>query len=260
MFERDFTLKKYQELCETSKESGYSFLRVKDYLSNSGGNCIILRHDVDRRPKSALKMAELESKLGICSTYYFRINNQVLIPEIIKAIEYLGHEIGYHYEVLDRTNGNREKALELFQKELEELRRHAEIKTIAMHGNPLTPWTAKNLWEEHNFHEFGITGDSSISINYNTVLYLGDVGRTWDGRYSVKDLLVRDKSRRFRKTDDIIRAIKTRGISNACLVVHPNRWNDDMGRWVLEYVGQTIKNIGKKGIIHYRNFTNGSKG
>ena len=257
MFERDFTLKKYRKLCLAVKEAGYLPLRVRDYLSDSGVNCIILRHDVDRSPQSAFAMAELESELGICSTYYFRTTEGVFLHEIIKEIERLGHEIGYHYEVLDKAKGDREKALELFRNELENLRKFADVKTIAMHGNPLTSWTAEELWETHDFRDFGILGDSSLSIDYTKVLYLGDVGRTWDGRYSVKDLLVKGNSKGFKTTDDVISAIENHEITNACLVVHPNRWNDNIGRWVLEYVGQHVKNIGKTAIIHYRKLTKG---
>jgi hypothetical protein len=254
MFERDFTLKKYRALCHAVIEAGYSTLPVRDFLLNGGENIVILRHDVDRRPGSALAMARLENELGIRSTYYFRATKDVFIPDVIEEIERLGHEIGYHYEVLDKAKGDREVAINMFQKELGDLRNHADIQTIAMHGNPLTHWTAEELWKGRDFSEFGIIGDSSISIDYSKVQYLGDVGRTWDGKYSVKDLLVKDRSGSFRTTDDVIKAIAAKKISKACLVAHPNRWNDDLGKWLLEFTGQRIKNIGKWGIISYRNF------
>jgi hypothetical protein len=34
----------------------------------------------------------------------------------------MGHEIGYHYEVLSEANGDPEKAIELFRSNLEKLR------------------------------------------------------------------------------------------------------------------------------------------
>ena len=34
----------------------------------------------------------------------------------------LGHEIGYHYEVLSKANGDYEKAMKLFEQELSEFR------------------------------------------------------------------------------------------------------------------------------------------
>ena len=42
---------------------------------------------------------EIERELGISGTYYFRTTKEVFKAEIM-------HEIGYHYEVLDKAKGN----------------------------------------------------------------------------------------------------------------------------------------------------------
>ena len=42
---------------------------------------------------------EIERELGISGTYYFRSTKEVFKAEIM-------HEIGYHYEVLDKAKGN----------------------------------------------------------------------------------------------------------------------------------------------------------
>lgn len=141
MIKRDFTLKKYTELCEAIVSSSYvpktiqEFL-IQDHLDKS----IILRHDVDRKPNRAQKMALIEHEHGIRSTYYFRTVKGVFQPDIIRNIADLGHEIGYHYEVLYKAKGDVEKAIEIFGQELKALRETAPIKTICMHGNPLTSW------------------------------------------------------------------------------------------------------------------------
>ncbi len=87
----DFTLAKYEELCSAIVQSGYDAVSVKDYLSRSqvsgcriqserqrslslqpGEKVVILRHDVDRKPEKALKMAYMERQFDIQATYYFR--------------------------------------------------------------------------------------------------------------------------------------------------------------------------------------------
>lgn len=259
MQERDFTLKKYQKLCEAIIQSEYVPLRVQDYLENRSENFIIFRHDVDRKPKNALKMAMMEREYGINSTYYFRKTREVFVPDIIKEIADLGHEIGYHYEVLDKARGDTREAIRIFQQELEEFRKIVDIKTVCMHGNPLAPWSNRDLWKEHDFKDFGIIGEPYLSIDYSEVLYLSDTGRTWDEKYSVKDVVSSNVSKKFRTTNDIINAIKARSISKACLVAHPNRWNDDIFSWGKELIGQNIKNVGKAGIIFYRKFVTESK-
>jgi hypothetical protein len=101
---RDFTLAKYEELCSAIVQSGYAVMSVKYYLSRSLSlqpreKVVILRHNVDRKPEKALKMAEIERGFDIQATYYFRSTKEVFKAEIM-------HEIGYHYEVLDKAKGN----------------------------------------------------------------------------------------------------------------------------------------------------------
>ena len=72
---------------------------------------IIMRHDVDKKPYNALRIAKIENELGIESTFYFRTTKEVFIPEIISEISNLGHEVGYHYEVLCKSEGNYDVAI-----------------------------------------------------------------------------------------------------------------------------------------------------
>jgi hypothetical protein len=56
---RDFTVSKYKELCLALLDSGYTPLTVYSYLNGHGkGESVILRHDIDRKPMNALRMAE----------------------------------------------------------------------------------------------------------------------------------------------------------------------------------------------------------
>ena len=113
----EFTLKAYTDLIKFLLSKEYTFLRVKDFFDIDGNKekLILLKHDVDKKPINSLNMAVLENKLGICSTYYFRINKSVYQVELMKQIESLGHEIGYHYEELSTSNGDYNKAINLFE-------------------------------------------------------------------------------------------------------------------------------------------------
>ena len=243
----DFTLQKYKELCEAIMEE-YTPITVESYLTkNPSSKLVILRHDVDRKTENVLKMAELENSFGIFSTYYFRMKKDVFTPEIIKEIVKMGHEIGYHYEVLDKTNGNFERAIRIFEDELKEFRKICDVNTICMHGNPLSPWDNCDIWKKYDFKDFGIIGEPYLSIDYTRVLYLTDTGRRWNSRFSVKDVVGANSQRKekIKSTDDVIRLIKERDVEQMCILAHPERWSDGFGAWLKELVWQNVKNAGK---------------
>ncbi|KKG15973.1 hypothetical protein EO98_04525 [Methanosarcina sp. 2.H.T.1A.6] len=283
---RDFTLTKYESLLQAIKKTDYSTCTVYDFLKNKPVKCIILRHDVDRAVNRNLEMAKLEHSYGIKSTYYFRHIEETFKPDIILQMAEMGHEIGFHYEVMDKANGDTDKAIEIFKTELEDLRKVTEnvteINTVCMHGNPLKPWSNRDLWQKYDFRDFGLAGEPYLSIDYNKVFYLTDTGRTWaDLKIRVKDTIDRpgdisgDKSegksgsksesksgtnakanpRAISSTDDVIRLIQSEKVSQICLLVHPNRWCEDFGGWTKELLFQNVKNVGKAGIVWYRSRT-----
>lgn len=257
----DFTLEKYELLCETISNSSYTTLTFEQYFSqeNLPRNIIILRHDVDRNIGNALKLADIEHKHHIFSTYYCRKTERVFKPGYFQKIASIGHEIGYHYETLDKANGNVDEAIKVFEQELFVFREFIDIKTACMHGNPLSPWLNSNIWKNYNFKDFGIIGEPYLSLDYENVFYLTDTGRTW----AKKNIRVKDVIRNgdqtnnlftgnISTTDDIINLIKEERIPQICLLVHPDRWHDNTIDWMWELISQNVKNIGKAGIVWYR--------
>lgn len=186
----DFTFEKYKQILVAFLQNNYSISGFANSLSNtSETKRLILRHDVDRFPNNALKMAQIEADLGIKATYFFRIIPTVFKPDIIAKIASLGHEIGYHYEDLSLCSGDVEKAIKHFDEKLTLLRVHYPISTICMHGSPLSKWDNKMIWKTHNYKDFGIIGDTSFDVNYDDFFYVSDNGRAWN-RTSVS---IRDK-------------------------------------------------------------------
>jgi hypothetical protein len=111
-------------------------------------NLIILRHDVEDRYLNALRMAQIEHKMGIMGSYYFRLFPVADNDRIISQIAALGHEVGYHYDDLSVCKGNHEAALKRFQKNLAHLRQFAPVSTITMEGAPLSKYDNRDLWKQ----------------------------------------------------------------------------------------------------------------
>jgi hypothetical protein len=249
----DFTLKKYNELCSAISESDYTAKTMISYLTEKhSGKVIVLRHDVDSRIDSALKLAQIEKKYSLNATYYFRAN-AISRPDIVKSVASLGHEIGYHYEVMDTAKGNHEEAIKLFREILGKFREISDIRTICMHGTPASPYDNLALWKHYDFRDFGITGEGYLSINFDKILYFCDTSRSWKGtRYKVKDVVQADRSylEDIKSTDDLINLIN-KGVKNQLYIsTHPARWKEKKSESIKDILYQKVKNVGKF-MLHY---------
>ncbi len=241
----DFTIKQYTLLLNALVAQGYTFQSFAHYVKDKENpalalslqversrdvveaprTSIILRHDVEARYENALRMAQIQNKLGIQATYYFRILPECFKPDIVKKIAELGHEIGYHYDDLAVCKGDFEKAIARFQKNLKTLRDIAPVETICMDGSPLSRFDNKDLWRkrdasaslsmtdasatlsmtetdenssltthrsslstQYSYKDFGIIGEPYFDLDFKEVFYLTDTGRMWDGdRFNVRD-------------------------------------------------------------------------
>jgi len=212
MIDLDFSLAKYEELCQAIVSSEYVPVTMHEYLKQDHPNsCLILRHDVDRKPIQAFKMGRIEHEYNLKSTYYFRTVKEVFQPQIINKIEGLGHEVGYHYEVLDVAKGDVNKAILIFKEDLRKFREIADVRTICMHGNPLTPWLNSDIWKEYNFNDFGLMGEAYLSIDSTEVSYFTETGRAWNSsKHSIKDIMSANTyGDRIESTNELICLIKS---------------------------------------------------
>ena len=250
---RDFTLKVYKEFIETFLNAGYSIYTFEEYLeSNPLDNYLVLRHDVDKTPQNALKMAQLENNLGVKATYYFRILNCSNNPTIIRKIVDLGHELGYHYEDLTLARGDFNKAIEYFKTNLEYFRGYYDIKTIAYHGSPMTKWFNQDLWEKFDYKDYGILAEPFLDVDYEKNYYLTDTGRSWNAfDYSVRDKVIQGThNNHYYNTFQIIKAIKNGSFpSRVFLNIHSQRWHENFVPWLWELIFQNIKNQIKRMIF-----------
>ena len=101
----------------------------------------------------------------------------------------MGHEIGYHYETLDRAKGNKEKAIKLFASEIKKFRQVCEVKTICMHGNLLSKWDNRDIWNWYDYKKYNILAEPYFDLNSNEIYYLTDTGRKWNN----SSVSIRDK-------------------------------------------------------------------
>jgi len=226
-------------------QQGYTFVTFSDYLNKiNPDKIIILRHDVEKHYHNALKFAEIQHKLGIRGSYFFRMSDHY-DEDVIRKIAGLGHETGYHYDDLSKCNGDFKKALIRFESNLKKLRKITEIKTISMDGSPWSKFDNRMLWEKYDYSDYGIIGEPYFDIDYKEVLYLTDTGRRWNG----SNIIVRDKikdgiiNEDIRYTKDIINLAARGALPDKILMTfHPQRWSDNSLMWFRELIWQNLKN------------------
>ena len=249
----DFTIKKYRELVSALKDAGYEFVSYVDYAEGRRADkLVVMRHDVDRSAKRARVLAEIENEMGVRASYYFREKFIDDDSDEIRYIESLGHEVGYHYEELVTEKGDVDKAYARFVRNIEKMRQVADVRTITMHGSPMSRFDSKGMWRVYDYKKLGLIGEPQMDVDWNDMAYLTDTGRSWNGvsrRDKVADRASEWKAKGwvYDKTDDVIEALKEgRFPSSVMITTHPQRWTDNVWEWMRELVMQRVKNFVKR--------------
>ena len=252
---KDFTFKIYTELLETFLKSGYVFYTFESFIENNIQNgtnerVIVLRHDVDRKPEKSLQTALIEHDLSIRASYYFRIVKASNKPEIIKKIEGFGHEIGYHYEDLAMAKGDYDKAIASFERNLEYFRKFYPVRTMCMHGSPMSKWDNRKLWAKHDYKKYVIIAEPYFDLDFNKVFYITDASRTWNNtEVTRRDKVKTNFNFGINSIFDIMELLKENKLPSKILLnIHPQNWTDNKMEWYKILLWQSIKNLIKKNL------------
>ena len=249
----DFTIEKYRELVLALKEAGYELVRYDEYCEGKRAEMmVVMRHDVDRSVAKARRLAETEKEMGVRASYYFR---ERFIGEDVVYIAELGHGGGYHYEDLVAEEGDVERAYARWGSNIRAMRQLVDVRTITMHGSPMSEIDSREMWEKYDYREIGVIGEPQMDVDWAEIFYLTDTGRSWNG-VSRRDKVASMQSEweakgwTYETTDDVIRALREgRFPKRAMMTTHPQRWADGLGEWVRELVMQRVKNWVKKALL-----------
>jgi hypothetical protein len=248
---RDFTPAAFGRLLETALRCFGTANGVREWCRALPGRGVLVRHDVDRRPRNAVALAELEAALGVRTTYYFRVVGSAYDPRAMQRIAGLGHEVGYHYEDLSLAGGDRAKALELFERHLKLLRQHVDIRTITMHGSPLSGYNNYDVWKDREYRNFGIEADAFLDVDYSGMPYFTDTGRSWGAKGSN----LRDHPpsamppvHGVRSSAEFASFLERWSGKHVAFSAHPERWDAHLTGWVFQYGKDIAANTVKRAL------------
>lgn len=137
---KDFTLNHYIEILSLLKTS-HEFISF-DAIINSSKNFVLNRHDVDFSVENALKIAQIENKFDVKSTYFIMLHSEFYSflekknLVLIKEINRLGHDIGLHfdsqfYNIKDKQDLENKI---IFEKDILEFYLDTNIKSFSFHN------------------------------------------------------------------------------------------------------------------------------
>lgn len=229
----DYTQKMYGQLMAAIVDSCDCY-SVLDYMTACRNQTLadrffIMRHDVDGNVGNALEMAKVDARYGIRATYYFRMKPGLFRPALIRSIADLGHEIGYHYEVLSDAKGDMAAARRLFAANLEKMRHIAPVKTACMHGASFSKYNNLDFWKNNTLEDFDLAAEPYLTIDYSDMYYFSDTGLCWDNqRFNLRDIVDSKGTVEIRNTPHLIHFIATQDDLKGAMLTHSNIWTDRM--------------------------------
>ncbi|AZY47767.1 hypothetical protein D0849_05560 [Bordetella avium] len=227
---------------------GIPIFGVREWLERAPLTGAVIRHDVDRKPRNALRMAQAEAAAGVSATYYFRVVGSAYDKGIMREVEALGHEVGYHYEDLALTKGDVQAALKSFETNLADLRQAVSVATVAMHGSPMSRHNNLDLWKHADVASFGLSGEAFLTVDYTGTYYFTDTGRSWGAiatnlRDRPPGILVPEEMPQSSK--QLIEFIEKTHFEKIALSAHPERWDSSLRGWMVQGMKDQLINCAK---------------
>ena len=102
-----FTHKKWATFCAKLAARGFVSIPACQVTADLG-NYLVLKHDVETDVAKALQIAEIEHQYGHCGSYYVQayLLSDPKNIQMLQKMQKMGHEISYHYDVMDSCKGD----------------------------------------------------------------------------------------------------------------------------------------------------------
>ena len=252
-----FVYSKWERFCKQLSEKGFKSIPAKEVRSETV-KYVVLKHDVETDVSKAFKMAQIEQKYGHCGSYYVQayLMNDEKNVEMLKKMQDMGHEISYHYDVMDSCKGDIDKAIAEFELNVEKFIQNGfELKTLCQHGNPIVERVGYTSNRDF-FRSERVQGlypeMADIMVDFKTkyqteYLYFSDAGRHFQLIYDPinNDVVKSDeKNVLYKNTDELLDALSENG--GNIISTHPHRWTKSAVKYVIKAsLFKLIKSVAK---------------
>lgn len=234
-----FYYKNWERFCKRLSESNLSLCTAEQSLVlPRGKRFVVLKHDVETSVPRAHRLASIEHRYGICGSYYVQayLMSDSENIRLLKEMQSWGHEISYHYDVLDAHAGNFAAAEEDFQKYMKVFADNGfSFATICQHGNPVKKrvgYTSnRDFFRNKDIRDrYPRLVDMVVNYSHHAVSdykYISDAGYRWNiiTEPETNDLHPEVKNVRVGSFTDLLKLIVDLDCS-FIVSTHPHRWMD----------------------------------
>ena len=240
-----FIYSKWKKFCQELNKKNIISIPACE-VQSSLDKYLVLKHDVETKVSHAYKLARIEHLNGHCGSYYvqaYLLDNQKNV-RLLKEMQAMGHEISYHYDVMDSNKGDIEKALVEFEGNLDKFRSNGfDIKTVCQHGNPIVERKGYNSNRDF-FRDYSVNEKyqdiSDIMVNFKEkkgteYLYFSDAGRKFKLIYDpINNDIVdsSDKDKVVKNLDELTTIVCQDG--RYIVSIHPHRWTNSRILYLLK--------------------------
>jgi hypothetical protein len=122
----DFSYSNYRRILRVLNKSG-RIATFDQVLDNKLDQFIVIRHDIEFSIAHAWRLAKIEKKMGIKTTYLVQLRNPIYNPlakenlKMLQEIKSLGHKLGLHYYCDKEKAFNKRRVIEEINQDIKGL-------------------------------------------------------------------------------------------------------------------------------------------
>lgn len=234
-----FYYKNWDDFCRKLINSRIILCTAEESLKlEKGTKFVVLKHDVETFVPNAYKLAMIEHKHGIRGSYYVQayLLNDTENIRMLQEMQSWGHEISYHYDVLDAYAGDYVAAeVDFIQKSKVFADAGFQYGTICQHGNPVknrVGYTSNRDFFRNSEIRSRYPQWVDMVVDYSkfTVsdyMYISDASYRWNiiTEPETNDLHPEVKNKRIGGFDKLFLLID-KSKESFIVSTHPHRWMD----------------------------------
>ena len=225
----------WDDFCRRLAEKGVKSIPTRE-ISASSTDYVVLKHDVETNVQKAYRLATIEHKYGHRGSYYVQayLMKDRKNVDMLCEMQKMGHEISYHYDVMDSCKGNLDNAIAEFSQNMHLFEDNGfHVDTVCQHGNPVVErvgYTSNRDFFRSEKVRSLYPHITDVMVNLKSdvpteFVYYSDAGRVFKMIYDpLNNDIVNsdDKNIAYNNLDELLAALDMNG--GIIISTHPHRW------------------------------------